>query len=442
MDRILIVDDDASVRAGLGELLEAHGLPSFRAGDGLKALEIARSELPAAVLLDLKMPGMDGSQTMKELKKIDPELPVIILTGHGDVPTAVELIKRGAHDFFLKPPAVDHLAVVLRRAIEKRKLDREVRDAAGSSFDWLGKSPAMQGIIRQILQVAPSNFSVIIQGETGTGKSVIARTIHSVSGRSERPFVAVDIGAIPETLVESELFGHEKGAFTGAERKKRGYFETAHGGTIFIDELENMSGLVQGKLLTAVEARRIFPLGTATPVDVDVRIIAATNSELKRAVVEKKFREDLFYRIGEFIITLPPLRERREDIPFLAQQLLSEAAGALGKEVKTIAEDALELLIGYSWPGNVRELKGLMKRAALLAAGGTVRPEHLQFLAFERSDAGEAAPLFPLRTAVKGIEMKAVRQALTISAGNKSKAAALLEIDYKTLLSKVKEYGL
>lgn len=292
MNRVLIVDDDELVRLTLSELLRGNGFSPSVASSGRLALEVFRKETPDAVLLDLKMPGMDGTETMKELKEINPDIPVIIVTAHGDIPTAVEMIKLGAYDFIVKPPRLDILILTLKRAIERLELERAVKrlnTACTISHEWLfGKSQVMKRVIEQIHRVAPTDFSVILQGETGTGKSTVARVIHGPSRRAEGPFVTVDIGAIPETLVESELFGHEKGAFTGADKKKKGLFETANGGTILIDELQNMSPHVQSKLLRAVEEKKIHPLGSARAVEVDVRIIAATNTDIRQAGSERE----------------------------------------------------------------------------------------------------------------------------------------------------------
>ncbi|MEW5745919.1 MAG: sigma-54 dependent transcriptional regulator [Nitrospirota bacterium] len=450
MSTILIVDDDKTIRSTLAQILIDSGFSTAEAPSGPAAIELIKQQAPSAVLLDLKMPGMDGIDAMQELKKIRPDVPIIIVTGHGDIETAVASIKLGAYDFILKPPKFDRLMLTLERAIEKAELERAVKrlnTAVGVSLEWLlGKSDIIKGIIEQIHQVAWSDFSVVIQGETGTGKTTIAHALHQLSRRAHGPFVVVDMGAIPETLVESELFGHEKGAFTGADRKKKGFFEHSHGGTILIDELENMSPYVQSKLLRVIEERKVYPLGSTQPVEIDVRIIAATNKDIRQAVREKKFREDLFYRFGEFIIDLPPLKDRGDDIPFLAQKFFREAVAELNKQMHDISDEALGLLVRYPWPGNVRELKNVIRRAVLLCSGATIRPEHLDFLVGDRSGESSSLPLLPLKElsamAVRDVEAKAIRQVLEFTHGNKSKAASMLQVDYKTLLTKIKEYAI
>jgi DNA-binding NtrC family response regulator len=447
MEKILVVDDDEDLRAIVREVLKEGGFSVAEAKDGLSGLKLFRAGTPDAVLIDLKMPHMDGMETMKEFRKIDPNVPVIILTGHGDIPTAVEAIKSGAYDFISKPPEFDRLVFTLRRAIERRSLEREVEranSALSSSLEiQFGKSDAIRTVISQIRQIAGTDFSVIIQGETGTGKSVVAGAIQGLSPRADKPFVSVDIGLIPDHLVESELFGYKKGAFTGAERDKAGYFETANRGTIFMDELENMSAHVQAKMLSFIEKKKIYPLGGTTPVDLDVRIIAATNKDIKTCVKMKEFREDLFYRLGEFIITLPPLRERADDIPLFAQRFVFEAATELNRQIRGVADDGIVLLLTHSWPGNLRELKNVMRRATLLTEGDIIHRECIASLIAEQcADKSSSSAFSPLREAVKELEKKVIREALEKTKGNITRAAKLLDVSYKNLYDKVKEYNL
>ncbi len=445
MEKILVVDDEDDLRMIVREVLSDEGFSVTEARDGLGALKAFRAATPDAVLIDLKMPHMDGMETMKEFRKLDPNVPVIILTGHGDIPTAVEAIKCGAYDFVAKPPEFDRLIITLKRAIERRRLEMEVEranTALTSSLErHFGKSSAIRQVIGRIRQVAGTDFSVIIQGETGTGKSVVAGAIHGLSRRTSKPFVSVDIGLIPDHLVESELFGYRKGAFTGADRDKVGYFETAHRGTIFIDELENMSSHVQAKMLSFIEKKKIYPLGGTAPVDIDVRVIAATNKDIKACVKGKEFREDLFYRLGEFIITLPPLRERIEDIPFFAETFLFEASKELNKQVRGITDDAMALLTAHSWPGNLRELKNVMRRAALLTEEDMICRDCVSSLVAEQqADKCPPSVFSPLKEAVKELEKKIIREALEKTKGNITRAAKLLDVSYKNLYDKIKEY--
>jgi len=447
--KILIIDDDRSVRLVLSTLLKKNGFVPLQASGGSEGIVMLRNERPHCVLLDLKMPGMDGIETLHALKKADQAVPVIIVTGYADIPTAVQTIKLGAYDFLTKPPQVDKLILTIKRAIEAyslrlalNQLDDTMRGSLESLF---GRSDTMKNVINQIRQVSKTDFSVIIQGETGTGKSVVAQTIHDLSKRARNTFQSVDVGVIPENLIESELFGHEKGAFTGADRKKIGFFEIAHTGTLFIDELENTPPLLQNKLLRAVEEKRIYPIGSTKPVDIDVRIIAASNTDIKNAVREKKFREDLFFRLSEYMITMPRLCDRPGDIPFLAMKLMTAASMELEKQMRELSPEAAELLMAYSWPGNIRELKNVIRRAVLTCEDGVIRPENLEFIVGDTSARQDNTSfLMPLKQvalqATRDAEREVIRRALTITGGNKSRAAKLLEIDYKTLLTKIKDY--
>lgn len=448
MKKIYLIDDDRAIRLVLSAILKKSDYLPVEVSNGIEAVKLFKKELPAAVLLDVKMPEMDGIEILRQLKNIDPDVPIIIVTGYADIPTAVKAIKLGAYDFLSKPPHVEKLILTIERAIENYELHKtfiNLENTVDNSLEWLfGKSTAIKEVIHQVRQIAPSDFSVIIQGETGTGKSVLAQTIHNLSKRAKGPFQSIDVGVISENLIESELFGHEKGSFTGADRKKIGFFEIASGGTLFIDELENMPLSLQSKLLRAVEEKRIYAVGSTKPVDIDVRIIAATNSDIKQAVRNKQFREDLFFRLSEFIITVPKLKDRSEDIPFLAKKFFTKAAIDLNRQVSEIDDDALSLLQDYTWPGNIRELKNVVRRAVLMSGDGIIKPGDLQFLADERHDSH--ATLRPLREVTAGVireaEKNAILQALKATNGNKTKAASVLEIDYKTLLTKIKEYEL
>ncbi len=451
---ILIIDDDSTVRTVLSRALQKYGYRTIVTADGTSGLEKFGTERPSAVLLDLKMPGLGGIKVLEEMRRRDDTVPVIIITAHGDIPAAVEAIKLGAYDFVSKPPEFDRLMILIRRAVESCELMRTVRrlntEVASSIEAVLGASAPIKEIARQIHKVAHSDFSLMIQGETGTGKSYIARMIHDLSRRSNKPFVMVDIGSIPDTLLESELFGHEKGAFTGADRRKTGYFEAAGGGTLFIDELENISPVMQAKLLAAVEERRVRPLGSTQSIEVDIRIICASNADIASLVRAGKVREDLYYRLGEFFITLPPLRERREDIRFFAQRFMVEAADDLGHKRIALSDEAVEMLCFHSWPGNIRELKNVVRRSVLLAEESLIHPHHLQFERIRASErdlplsvaekTGDAGELTGLNLSEQ--EKQSVIKALAVSNGNKTKAALLLSISYKTLLRKLKKYGI
>jgi len=448
MNKILVVDDEKVIRANFCEILMIEGFSAVEASNGREALEIYRKERPSAVLLDLKMPGMNGIDTLKALKEIDPHVPVIIITSYEDVQTAVEAIQLGAQDFMLKPPDFSSLTIRLKKAIERRELELKIEGLhtkiEASIENSLGVSSTMKKVIEQIQQVANSDFSVIMQGETGTGKTYIANIIHNLSRRAKGPFVTVDLGAIPDSLVESELFGYEKGAFTGADKKKKGYFAVADHGTILLDEVQNTSPYIQSKLLRVVEERNIYPVGGTQPEAVDIRIVAATNTDIQHSVQEKKFREDLYFRLCEFMILIPPLKQRVEDIPFLARKFCFEVARELKKQTPEISEEAAGLLQDYAWPGNVRELRNVVKRAVLLSDSHEIAPEHISFLPANATVETIQSPSVRTGTCMSlaEVEKNAIVQVLEMTGGNKTKAASILQIDYSTLLRKIKVYGI
>ena len=443
---ILIVDDDRGMRVLMRAVLESRGLTSIEAIDGVHAIEMCRNERPSVVLLDMRMPKMNGIETLRELKRLDSDLPVIIITAHADLKDAVNAIKLGAYDFIVKPPDFERLTLLISRAMEKYELARGFKklDAAidNSLESFLGSSNGMKKVIEQIRQVASTDFSIIMQGETGTGKTTVSRMIHNMSKRSRNPFVSVDVGSMPETLVESELFGHEKGAFTGADQKKKGFFEVAAGGTILIDDLQNVPLHTQSKLLRTVEDRKIFPIGTVMPVEIVVRIIVATNIDARKAMQENKLKSDLFFRLSEFIIDIPPLRERVDDIPYLGRNFMLEVAAELNKPMREISGEAIGRLKRYAWPGNVRELKNVMRRAVLIAESDVITAAHLEFLIGGGYGSKIYSPLLQRELPtlnLRELEQIAIKRALELTSGNKTEAASFLQIDYSTLHRKLKQ---
>jgi len=458
--KILVVDDEAEIRELLTMVLRREGFEVVAAQDGTAAFEQLRKEKPSVVLLDLAMPKVGGLEVLSQIKQTDPEIPVIICTGNADLPTAVKAMRLGAYDYLTKPFDADVLVPSVRRAAERQELRARIEELkqqgeSASLAERMGSSRIIQRMIQQVAQVAPSSFTVLIQGETGTGKEMVARAIHQQSPRRDGPFVGVDCGAIPDTLVESELFGYEKGAFTGAQQRKDGHFQCAHGGTLFLDEVGNLPLTTQSKLLRVLEERRLSPLGATRAVPIDVRIVAATNTSFEEEVRAGRFRADLFYRLNEFAISLPPLRERAEDIAGLARRFLAEAGMELRNPVRDISDDALALLLRHTWPGNVRELKNVIRKATLLATD-VITPEYLPALG-PGDASGRLAPCpAPCPDALSGelslkeaadvavadAERRAIRQALEATKGNKTRAAKLLRTDYTTLHAKMKRYAI
>ena len=446
MERVLVVDDDADLRSVVCDTLRIEGYATCEAADGLTAMAVYRAETPDAVLLDLQMPRQNGLVTLREMRAIDPRVPVIILSGHADIGMAVAAVKGGAFDYIEKPPDFERISFTLKQALEKRRLEGEIR-RIGAALDTslenrFGASPAIRRVIGRMKQVAPTDLAVIIQGETGTGKTYVAHTIHELSRRAGMSFVRVDISVIPPDLAESELFGARKGAYTGSDRDRIGYVAGANGGTLFLDDIENIPLELQAKLLDVLETKRICAVGGGEPVTLDFRVIVATNRDLHACVAAKSFREDLLYRLGEFVIDIPPLRERPEDILHFMDVFLLEACAELGRQVRGFSAAAAELLLHHPWPGNIRELKNVVRRAALLAPGDLVETGHIDFIA--RNDdapAGEGLAR-SLKEAVHEFEKKIIEQALKRTGGNKIRVAELLKISYPSLLSKVKEYGL
>ena len=453
--QVLIVDDETNLREGLAELVEGEGFRARQAADGEEAVGLLRGREvgPVVVFLDMRMPRMDGLDVLRLIKEEDlKDAPVVVISAFGDSSKVIEAMRLGAYDYITKPLDLDETIAALRRAAEQWRLNREAEaarrtgaaretaaEAASSErqHEMLGVSRAMRDLFKQIGRIAATDATLLVTGESGTGKELVARAVHRHSARSRGPFVAVNCGALPENLVEAELFGHERGAFTGAERQKKGRFELAHSGTLFLDEVGELSPAAQVKLLRAVETRRFERVGGTEAVGVDVRVICATNRDLRREVAEKRFREDLFYRLNVIEVRLPPLRERLADVPQLAESFLERAVSRHGLKAKVLSAAALSELVAYSWPGNVRELENMIERAAVTSTGEVILPEHL----FGKPPASDAATesvagnLFelPFHQAVAALERGLVRRALEAAGGNRAEAARLLKIASRTI---------
>jgi DNA-binding NtrC family response regulator len=443
---VLVVDDEPGVRASVRMVLEECDV--VEAVDGPAALKAIRAHDVDLCLLDVRLPGMEGIEILERLKRFDGGLEVVMLTAVTSVRIAVEAMKLGAYDYLTKPFAIDDLRAVARRALERRALRREVRYlrdelARHEGFDTLvGGSPAMQKVYDLIRQVSGTTATVLITGESGTGKELIARAIHRQGARRDRPFVAVNCGAIPPDLLESELFGHERGAFTGAHARKLGKFEVAHTGTVFLDEVASLRLDLQPKLLRVLQEREIERVGASRTIRVDVRFLAATNVDLRRAAEAGQFREDLYYRLNVVPIAVPPLRERREDVPGLARYFLAKYATLFGKAVTDVSPGALELLQRYDWPGNVRELENLVERAVALGRESVVQLADIPLdLALGRGPAAPRARL-PFREARHEFERQLILRALDEAGGNQTVAARSLGLHRNTLVVKMAQLGL
>jgi DNA-binding NtrC family response regulator len=443
---ILVVDDDADMRELAHDMLKDRGHQVSTAGSGEEALKLLAEEDYAVVLTDLRMKGMQGLELLAQIKRDHPDINVVLMTAFGTVETAVEAMKHGASDYLTKPVKKDELIRVVERVIREAALRREVnrlRREVHKEYSFhqiLGKSKAIQAVFDLIRRVADSPTNVLITGESGTGKELVAKAIHYNSGRKEAPFIPVNCAAIPEQLLESELFGHMRGAFTDAKADKRGLFEEAQKGTLFLDEISELPLMLQAKLLRAIQEKEIRRVGATKPISVDVRIMAATNLNLAEEVKNKRFREDLYYRLNVIELKLPPLRDRREDIPLLVDAFLKKCSGGSGKPVKGVSEAALAMLIDYSWPGNVRELENVIERAVTLSRGDKVSPDDLppvvQGARGDRRVLDEAAEKsLPLHE----IEKEYIKKILEKTGGNKYQAAHALGIDRKTLYRKLAE---
>ncbi|MFP5304392.1 MAG: sigma-54-dependent transcriptional regulator [Gammaproteobacteria bacterium] len=448
--RVLVVDDEANMRRVLEIMLARQGCKTWSAGDGREAFELLQQTPVDLVISDLRMPRMSGIELLRELRQTGNEVPLIMITAHGSIESAVEAMRLGACDYLLRPFDVEALELAMRRVFSVRGMLREkdyLREQLEHGREGLvGGSAAMQKVRTQIAQVAPTRASVLLTGETGTGKEVAARAIHRASSRRERLFVPVNCAAIPAEMLESELFGHEKGAFTGAVRERVGKFELVDQGTIFLDEITEMPMALQAKLLRVLQDGVVERLGSNRALELDVRVIAATNRAPQQAIRESRLREDLYFRLNVFSIELPPLRDRREDVPELARHFAVLHAAAMDRAPPAIAARALERLQRYEWPGNVRELANMIERALILSGGRMLEVEHFPFettAAPAAHDATEEALLdLRLDAAIEALEARLIAEALRQTGGSKARAAQLLQISERSVWYKLKKYGL
>ncbi len=441
---VLVIDDEESIRAGCGQTLGEQGYRVLTAENGAEGLSLFERESFDIVILDLKMPGIDGMDVLSRIRELDPGIVVVVITGYATVESAVEAMKLGAYDFLPKPFTPEALLAIVARAAEKKRLALEnvwlrlELDAKIGHKTVVGSSPAMLKIGEMVRKVAPTDSTVLIQGETGVGKEMVARAIHRHSTRRDKPFVVVDCGALVETLFESELFGHVKGSFTGAVETTYGKFELANGGTIFLDEIANIGANIQAKLLRVIQEREIIKVGGSQKVEVDVRIIAATNRDLPKMMEKGEFREDLFYRLNVVPIHVPPLRERREDIPLLVRHFIRQYSERRKKNVTEISDKAMRALEAYDWPGNVRELENAVERGVVMADGEVIEPRDLLY--YGLSDAAAPAPSAGGR--LEEVERQEIVKALERFDGHKGKAADYLGINRKTLREKIRRHRL
>ena len=445
-ERILVADDEPNMLDLFKKILGKEGYEVVTVSSGEEAAERLETDRFDLLISDLKMPGLNGQELLKKAKSVNPNLPCILLTAYGTVDSAVAAMKEGAYDYLTKPVNNDEIILTVKKALDLHRLTREVehlREKVGVETalgSIIGRAKPMRELFRMIDRVASSNTTILIYGESGTGKELVARAIHQQSPRRDRPFVAIDCGALPETLLESELFGHVRGSFTGALTSKKGLFEEADGGTLLLDEIGDTTPAFQSKLLRVLQENEIRPVGGNKTLKVDVRVIAATNKDLKKSVEKKSFREDLYYRLAVVPIVIPPLRQRREDIPLLVDHFIRKCCERSGFEPKRIAPKTLKLLVESSWPGNVRELENVIERAVLMSPGPEIFAEALfmEPLADQPEDALPEA----IRIATETVEKEKIAEATRQAKGNRSRAAKLLGISRATLYNKLKRYNL
>ena len=450
--KILVVDDEHLIRWSLEQNLQKQGYEVLTAGSGEEALKLMREDAPDLVLLDIQLPGINGIEVLEKIKEIDEELIVIMITALGVLETAVKAMRMGAYDYISKPFNLDELAITIRKALETGELKREVaqlRSAQTQRYgvsNLIGESRHMQDVLAMVKKVAASDAStVLIQGESGTGKELVAKAIHYESSRAEKPFMAINCAAVPETLLESELLGHERGAFTDAKTQKKGLFELADGGTIFLDEIGDMAMGMQAKLLRVLEERAFRRVGGSKDIHVDVRVISATNKNLLEAIEEKTFRNDLYYRLQVIPVFLPPLRERRDDILTLTYHFIAHFNREFRKNVKGVSKMAEKFLLEYSWPGNIRELRNVIERAIILENEEMLLLEHLPQEVMNKSGNGSGGPLSfsipPEGIDIEEVERELIRQSLEMTEGNQSKAAKKLNLGIDAFRYRMKKFG-
>ncbi|MBM4136855.1 MAG: sigma-54-dependent Fis family transcriptional regulator [Nitrospira sp.] len=454
METILVIEDKESMAEMLKQTLESEGYKVICARDGREGIKRLKENRIDLVLTDLRLPEKSGIDILKVSKEENQIMPVIVMTAYGSIEEAVAAMKSGAFDFITKPFDTDHLLMLIKRALETQRLFTEnilLKEEVALKLGLpriIGKSEQIVNVAQMVQKVAPTKTTVLLLGESGTGKELFARAIYNLSHRKNYPFVPINCAAIPRGLLESELFGHEKGAFTGADTKKLGKFELADKGTIFLDEIGDMDLTLQSKLLRAIEEGEIERVGGIKGIQVDVRIVAASNKDLEKEAEDKHFREDLFYRLNVFPIRIPPLRDRKEDIPLLVEYFMNKYCTDIKTSLKSISKEALDVLMHYPWKGNVRELENTVERAIILCDGDVITPEHIVLR--QQSTLESAMRSLPMEGTLEDVSKEALRiaesqrimKALKTTKGNKSKAAEILQVSYKTLLTKIKEYGI
>ncbi|MFK5925975.1 MAG: sigma-54 dependent transcriptional regulator [Desulfuromusa sp.] len=449
MKSILIVDDEESIRQSLEGILEDEGFRTFFAATGEKCLDLIQVEDPDLILLDIWMPGIDGLETLKKIKQIRPQQLVVMMSGHGSIETAVKATRLGAFDFIEKPLSLEKVLLSIQNAMKIGQLvaeNRALKEKIGHDYQMIGNSPAIDQLKQQIRMAAPSSGWVLISGENGTGKELVARAIHQQSTRSEKPFIEINCAAIPEELIESELFGHEKGAFTGATAARRGKFDQANGGTLFLDEIGDMSLKTQAKILRILQEHKFDRVGGNRTIEVDVRVIAATNKNLQERIKTGEFREDLFFRLNVLPFSVPPLRKRKDDIPRLCKHFLTHFCGKESRDIKSISDAALKSLIAYNWPGNVRELKNLIERLVIMTPGKLINftdlPLGINQNDYQSEPSGFSTTDLPdsYREAKEVFEKQFLLEKLKKNDWNVSRTAEEIGLERSNLHRKIKNY--